>query len=147
MLHSFPSPAPRHCPSTPSLCHVMSHASGPVHCTNELHTSTIVSVPSQELGLPHPLSRKRVCTPPPQTKEGEHTHQGVRRWGRPNSDDMRKSLALCLLCAVTMAVTLPPRQSRPPTSTILQLTAITLAYFLNFSATRRHCALLPNLRI
>ncbi len=33
------------------------------------------------MGLPHPLSRKR-----------------VRWWGGPNSDDWRKSLVLCLLC-------------------------------------------------
>jgi hypothetical protein len=29
-----------------------------------------LSVSSSELGLPHPLSRKRVCLPPPGTKEG-----------------------------------------------------------------------------
>jgi hypothetical protein len=33
------------------------------------------------------------CDPPPQ---GE----GVREWGSPNSDDWRKSLALCLLCGL-----------------------------------------------
>jgi hypothetical protein len=29
-----------------------------------------LSISSSELGLPHPLSRKRVCLPPPGTKEG-----------------------------------------------------------------------------
>jgi hypothetical protein len=49
------------------------------------------------IGTPHPLSRKRVCTPPPpQPKEGEHTRLRVRGWGSPNSDDWRKSLALYL---------------------------------------------------
>jgi len=30
---------------------------------------------------------------------GGHTRLRVRGWGSPNSDDWRKSLALCLLCA------------------------------------------------
>ncbi len=47
---------------------------------------------------PHSLSRKRVCTPLPKPKEGKHTSQRVRGCGGPNSDDLRKSLALCLLC-------------------------------------------------
>jgi hypothetical protein len=39
---------------------------------------------------PHPLSRKQVCPPPePKIDDGG---------GGPNSDDWRKSLALCLLC-------------------------------------------------
>jgi hypothetical protein len=42
---------------------------------------------------PPPLSHKRVCIPP-EPKEGVR----VRGWGSPNSDDWRKSLALCLLC-------------------------------------------------
>jgi hypothetical protein len=32
-----------------------------------------------------------------------HTRLRVRGWGSPNSDDWRKSLALCLLCAVDEA--------------------------------------------
>ncbi len=32
--------------------------------------STTVYVPSSELGLPHPFSRKRVCPPPPGPKGG-----------------------------------------------------------------------------
>ncbi len=43
--------------------------------------STTLPVPSSELGLSQPLSRQRVCP-------------------SPNSDDWRKSLALCLLCAL-----------------------------------------------
>ncbi len=31
---------------------------------------------------------------------GGHTSLRVRGWGSPNSDDLRKGLALCLLCAI-----------------------------------------------
>jgi hypothetical protein len=36
--------------------------------------------------------------PPRRTKGGGHTRLRLRGWGSPNSDDWRKSLALCLLC-------------------------------------------------
>ncbi len=41
------------------------------------------------------------CAPPPGTKGwgGGHTRVRVRGWGSPNSNDWRKGLALCLLCA------------------------------------------------
>jgi hypothetical protein len=54
-------------------------------------------VPSSELGLSQPLYRQRLC-PYPQNRGG-HTSLRERGWGSPNSDDWRKSLALCLLCA------------------------------------------------
>ncbi len=39
------------------------------------------------------------CAPSPRTKGwGGHTRQWARGWGSPNSDDWRKSLALCQLC-------------------------------------------------
>ncbi len=63
--------------------------------------STIVYVPSSELGLQPTLSPATECAPPPQPKGG-HTRRGVKGWGSPNSansDDWRKSLGLCLLCA------------------------------------------------
>ncbi len=63
-------------------------------------------VPSLELGLSHPLSRQRVFLPPPEPKGGGHTRVRVRGWGSPNSDDWRKSLALCLLCGVIECVSL-----------------------------------------
>jgi hypothetical protein len=47
---------------------------------------------------PSPASE---CALPPRTKgcrEG-YTRLQLREWGSPNSDDWRKSLALCLLCA------------------------------------------------
>ncbi len=52
-------------------------------------------VPSSELGLPQPLSRKQVCPLPPDQRVGG----GLKGWGSPNLDDRRKSLTLCLLCA------------------------------------------------
>ncbi len=40
------------------------------------------------------------CAPPPGTngRGGGHTRLLVRGWRSPNSDDLRKSSALCLLC-------------------------------------------------
>ncbi len=52
-----------------------------------------VYVPSSELGLSQPLSRKLVC-PYPQNRGRGGTRLRVRGWGSPNSDDLRKSLAL-----------------------------------------------------
>ncbi len=57
--------------------------------------STTVSVPSSELGPPHPSPPGSVS--PPQPKGGTHS-PAWRGWGSPNSDDWRKSLALCLIC-------------------------------------------------
>ncbi len=59
-------------------------------------------IPSLELGLPQPLSCKRVCPPPPEPKGRGHTRLRLRGWGSPNSDDWRKSLAVCLLCAANI---------------------------------------------
>ncbi len=73
--------------------------------------STKVYVPSSELGLSKPLSRQRVC-PSPQNRGGGHTCQGVRGWWSLNSDDWRKSLALCLLCAVQYRRRLQREQMR-----------------------------------
>jgi hypothetical protein len=54
-----------------------------------------VSVPSSELG-PHPFSCRRVCPPFPEPKGGTHSPAGEGVGGL-NSDDLRKSLVLCLL--------------------------------------------------
>ncbi len=48
------------------------------------------------------------CAPPPGSKGGGHTRLRVRGWGSPNSDDWRKSSALCLLCDQTQ-----PRRNHP----------------------------------
>jgi hypothetical protein len=54
---------------------------------------------------PHPLSCKRVGPPPPETKGGQHLPAGEEAGG-PNSDDWRKGLALCLLCAMNYSCAL-----------------------------------------
>jgi hypothetical protein len=58
--------------------------------------STTVCVPLSELVLSHPLFRQRMC-PSPRRGGGGHTRLRVKGWS-PNSDDWRKSLALCLIC-------------------------------------------------
>ncbi len=45
---------------------------------------------SSALGLPRPLSRKRVCPLPPNQRAGGHSRLQVRGWGSPNSDDWKK---------------------------------------------------------
>ncbi len=70
--------------------------------------STTVYVPSSKLGLSQPLSRQRVC-PSPQNWVGTL----ASGWGSPNTEDWRKSLALCLLCkrhcqCPESVATLPP---------------------------------------
>ncbi len=50
---------------------------------------------------PTPFPQASVPSPPPtpdQRVGGGGTRLRLRRWGSPNSDDWRKSLALCLLC-------------------------------------------------
>jgi hypothetical protein len=49
--------------------------------------------------LPPLLSPASVPLPPVQ-RGGGHARLRVGGWGSPNSDDWRKSLALCLLCDV-----------------------------------------------
>ncbi len=57
------------------------------------------------LDSPNP-SLANECAPPRNQRSGEgHTRLRVRGWESPNSDDWRKSLALCLpiLCAVAVS--------------------------------------------
>jgi hypothetical protein len=80
--------------------------------------STTVYVPSLELGLSHPFSRQRVCPYPRNNRVGGHTRVRVRGWGSLNSNDWRKSLALCLLCGRNTcsfkSLTAPPPHPSPP---------------------------------
>ncbi len=73
-----------------------------VHIYKEYHSvcPLVGTVP-----LPsHPLSYQRVCTSPRNQRVGGEAHSpAVRGWGSPNSDDWRKSLALCLLCGMKSA--------------------------------------------
>jgi hypothetical protein len=59
--------------------------------------STTVYAPSSELGLSHSLSRQRVCPSPQNQRGGEAHTPGGEGLGSPNSENGRKSLALCLL--------------------------------------------------
>jgi hypothetical protein len=54
--------------------------------------------PRRNWDSPNP-SPARECAPTPGIKGRRHTRLRVKGWGSPNSDDWRKSLALCLLCA------------------------------------------------
>ncbi len=54
-------------------------------------------VPSLELGLPHPFSRKRMC-PPPGPKGGGAYSPAAKGVGDSQFQRLEKRLALCLLC-------------------------------------------------
>jgi hypothetical protein len=75
----------------------------------EYHRTTTVSVSSSELRPPsqsHPFSRRPQASMslPRNQKRNQrrrkHIRLRMRGWGSPNSDNCRKSLALCLLCAL-----------------------------------------------
>jgi hypothetical protein len=59
--------------------------------TTGRYLSTTVTVPSSELGPPHPLSRSECVSPPLNQRRGEHTRLRVRGWGSLNLDYWRKS--------------------------------------------------------
>ncbi len=49
--------------------------------------STKLSLQSSELGLPHPLARRRVCIPPPLWFGVKHTRLLERVWVGPHSSE------------------------------------------------------------
>ncbi len=55
--------------------------------------------PRRNWDSPTPLAAGECSLPPPDQRVGGHTRLLLKGWGSPNSDDWRKSLALCLLCA------------------------------------------------
>ncbi len=58
-------------------------------------------VPSLELGLPHPFSRRRVCPPPPPGPKGRGAHSPAAKGvGESQFQRLEKRLALCLLCVI-----------------------------------------------
>ncbi len=82
------------CP--PALgCDVLRSLTTKIHIYLEKHSVCLFV----RIGTPPPPLPQRVC-PSPGTKGGEvlHTRLRVRGRGSPNSNDWRKSLALCLLC-------------------------------------------------
>ncbi len=55
--------------------------------------------PRRNWDSPNPPPASECALPPPQTKGlGGHTRLRLKGWRSHNSDDCRKSLALCLLC-------------------------------------------------
>ncbi len=65
---------------------------------------------------PPPLPQARVYPPFPPYQKGGTRSPGVRGRGSPNSDDWRKSLALCLLCGLRVydsRTLLGPRSTDP----------------------------------
>jgi hypothetical protein len=70
------------------------------YCINKIHKYLEYhsACPLVQIETPHPLSRKRVCPPPPGTKGRTHSPSGEGVGGDPNSDDWKKNLALSLLC-------------------------------------------------
>ncbi len=91
-----PPPSPPHPP--PLIHHSPVPKSSPPIIEGLYYTSsTIVSVPSFELGPPTPSTASE-CVPPGTKVGGQHWSAG-KGMGGPNSDDWRESLALCVLCA------------------------------------------------
>ncbi len=68
-----------------------------VHIYKEYHSVQYMSLVGIGI-LPTPLSPASVPLPQ-EPGGGGHTRLRARGWGSPNSDDLRKSLALCLVCA------------------------------------------------
>jgi hypothetical protein len=55
--------------------------------------------PRQNWDSPSPSPASECALPPVPKGGGGHTRPRLRGWASPNSDDWRKSFALCLLCA------------------------------------------------
>jgi hypothetical protein len=109
---------------------------------SQAQSNYIYRAPSSELGLPQPLSRKRVCPLPPAGPKGGgggHTRLRLRGVGSPISDDWKKSLALCLLCGIKHIVRRisieSSRSQRRKSSTSKQYNYfLTFSIFMNFFA-------------
>ncbi len=65
------------------------------------------SDPSFELEPPPPPSPASVFVPPQNQRGGGHARLRVRGWEGPNSDDLRISLALLLLCGWFVGLVMP----------------------------------------
>jgi hypothetical protein len=93
----------------------------PEHCATEQEGGTVLSVhkvrifteyhsvcPLVGIGTlppPPPLSPASGHLPPGNNGGwGRHTRPRLRSWASPKSDDLRKSLALCLLCVSVQSV-------------------------------------------
>ncbi len=54
--------------------------------------------PRRNWDSPNPPPASECALPPPDQRVGGHTRLRLKGWRSHNSDDWRKSLALCLLC-------------------------------------------------
>jgi hypothetical protein len=95
--------------------HVDAHAQASLHFTftnscglflgerkgviHNVHTYRVPQCMSPRRNWDYP-PLPQASVPSSETKGRGLTRLRVRGWGRPNSDDWRKSLALCLLCGV-----------------------------------------------
>jgi hypothetical protein len=77
----------------PTICSAQPSAVSPPYT----HSGHKVHIEHHSARAPTPLPQAIVPSPPDQRDVG-HTRLRLRVWGSPNSDDWRKSLALCLLC-------------------------------------------------
>jgi hypothetical protein len=66
-----------------------------VHIYLEYHNVS----PLVRIGTPPPTLLEAIVSPPKEPTGGR-THLGVRGWDGPNSDYWKKSLTLCLFCAL-----------------------------------------------
>ncbi len=67
--------------------------------------------PRRNWDSPNPSSASECAPPPPPNlRVGGHTRLRMRGWGSPYSDDVRKGLALCLLCEVVFLLLIKDRR-------------------------------------
>jgi hypothetical protein len=86
---------------TPTGVEVSEHK---VHIYLEYHSV----FPLFQTGAPPPPLPQASVPPPPRNQRGGYTDVRMRGWGGRNSDDWRKSLALCLLCGAEVTSSPPP---------------------------------------
>jgi hypothetical protein len=90
---------------------------GNVQCTAQSRQSVKLFIKSSEFGLPQPLTRRRVCPPPPGsggrgTFAGE---RGVETWKSPNPIPTRghtlwySLYCICVLCGVQYVDYIEPK--------------------------------------
>jgi hypothetical protein len=77
----------------------------------EYRQSAKLFLQSSELGLPQPLTRRRVCPPPPRFWGEGHTRWRERGWESPNSDEGTYTVVLCIYVLCEWASRIPVGQS------------------------------------
>ncbi len=92
---------------------VLSNALSPVslQLLPQSRQSAVLFLQSSELGLPQPLTRGRVCPPPPRFWVERHTRWRERGWESPNSDEghtLLYSLYILYGCSPQLYTTVVP---------------------------------------